>query len=315
MTNLAISKTGNRKRVRLQFRASRDIPIYLLLLPGFLLVLVFCYFPMYGVIIAFENYSPYKGIFGSPFVGFEHFLFFLTDEGFWEVFRNTVIISLYYLIFSFPAPIIFALSLNEIHVSMLKRITQTISYLPYFVSWVVVSSLAINILSPESGLVNLFLNQVFGMEPQYFLGESRFFRGVLTVTAVWKDIGINSVYYLATLSTVDPQLYEAAEIDGANLFQKIRFISVPSLRYIATILFLLQIGNVLNVNFEQVFLLSTPLVYDVGDVISTYTYRLGIAQAQFSKTTAIGLTQSVINFALVYTANAASRKWAGWSMW
>jgi len=299
----------------IRFNASRDIPLYLLLLPGFLVLLVFCYFPMYGIVIAFQNYSPYKGILGSAFVGLENFRYFLTDEGFWRVFKNTLIISSYFLIFGFPAPIILALALNEVKNLSFKRISQTISYLPYFVSWVVVASLAISILSPESGLLNYFLKNIFGITPKYFLGESKYFRSVLTITAIWKDIGISSVYYLATLSAIDPQLYEAAEIDGANAFQKVIYISIPSLRFIAIILLLLQVGNVLNVSFEQVFLLSTPLVYDVGDVISTYTYRMGINQAQFSKTTAIGLSQSIISFGLVYSANKLSKKVTGWSMW
>jgi len=312
---LAKARTSPRARGRLRFRASRDLPLYLLLLPGFVVLLVFCYIPMYGVIIAFQNYSPFKGILNSEWTGFANFVFFLTNPAFFKVFRNTLIISSYFIIFAFPAPIILALCLNEIGNMAFKRVTQTISYLPYFVSWVVVASLAINILSPESGLVNLFLHSVFGVEPIYFLGDSSYFRGVLTVSAIWKDIGIRSVYYLATLATVDPQLYEAAEIDGANIFMKTWYVSIPSLRHIAIILLLLQIGNVLNVSFEQVFLLSTPLVMDVGDVISTYTYRMGIAQAQFSKTTAVGLTQSVINFALIFSANRLSRKLAGWSMW
>lgn len=301
--------------VKMKFSPKRDIPLYLLILPGFLIILVFAYIPMYGISLSFVDFNPYKGILSSPFVGLKHFVFFLSDPDFWKVFRNTVMTSLFMLIFAYPAPIILALALNEVKNIFFKRIAQTISYLPYFVSWVVVASIVISILAPETGLVNQMLTNVFGVESIYFLGKQEYFRSILVISAIWKDIGINSVYYMATLTGIDPQLYEAAKMDGATRFQQMRYITIPSLRYIAVILLLLQIGSVLNVSFEQVYLLSNPLVYNVGDVISTYTYRIGIENAQFSKTTAIGLTQSLFSFILVFSANKLSKKIAGWSMW
>jgi putative aldouronate transport system permease protein len=315
VNNNASIQTINNKKKKMKFNPKRDLPLYFLLIPAFMLLFVFTYIPMYGIAIAFKEYSPYKGLLGSEFVGLKNFAFFLKDTKFWRVFRNTVVINSYFLIFGFPAPIILALSLNELKNMKVKKFVQTVSYLPYFVSWVVVSGLVISILSPSSGMVNHFLKNLTGAEPIYFMGEQRYFRTILVLSGIWKDIGMSSVYYLASLSSVDPQLYESATLDGANNFQKIIYISIPSLRYIAIILLILQIGNLFNVGFEQVFLLSNPLVYDVGDVISTYTYRMGVEQAQFSKTTAIGLMQSILNFIMVFNANKISKKIAGWSMW
>ena len=306
---------AGRREGRLRFRASRDIPRYFLLLPTLILILVFNYGPIYGILIAFQDFSPYKEIAGSSFIGFKHFSYFLTDENFWRVMRNTIIINFYQLIFGMPVPVVFALLLNEVKNSFCKRIVQTISYLPHFISWVVVASIVSSVLSPTTGIVNGFLQNVFGMEPVYFLAKEQYFRIILVSSSIWKGFGMSAVYYLAALTSIDPQLYEAAKIDGANKWRQTLHITLPGIAPIFVLLFILQIGSMISIGFEQIFLLYNPLVYDVGDVISTYTYRLGIIQTQYSLTTAIGLTQSVVNFIFVYTANRTAKNIVGFSMW
>jgi putative aldouronate transport system permease protein len=239
----------------------------------------------------------------------------LKDENFWRVFKNTVLFNLYYLIWGFPAPIILALLLNEVTGKWFKKTVQTISYLPYFISWVVVSSIVVSVLSPTSGIVNMLLTNVFGMDPIYFLSKPEYFRTIVIVTWIWKDVGYYSVYYLAALTSIDPQLYEASRIDGASRWQQTLHITLPGIKPIAMVLFMLTIGNLATVGIDQVFNLYNPLVYNVGDVISTYTYRLGLEKMQYSLTTAIGVTQSAINFILIFSANKIVKKINGWAMW
>lgn len=300
---------------KLRFRPSRDIPIYLIIAPAVILLFIFHYVPIYGIVIGFKDYSPFKGVFESKWVGFKHFIAFLTDPTYWNVMKNTVIINVYSLIFSFPAPILLALLLNEVGNMKFKRVVQTVSYLPYFISWVVVASLVMSILSPTTGIINLVLSRFFGKDTVYFMTKSKYFRTILISSGIWKGIGMSSVYYLAAITSIDPTLYEAATIDGASRLRQTWHITIPGLSTIITVLLLLQIGSLLTIGFEQVFLLYNPMVYDVADVISTYTYRLGLEQAQFSATTAIGITQSIVNFILLFTANRTARKVAGWSMW
>jgi len=306
--NSAIYKNSTAK-----FR--KELPIFLILLPGILLVLVFNYFPIYGIIIGFKDFSPYKGILGSPWAGFKHFSFFLSDPNFWRVMRNTILINFYEIIFGMPVPLIFALMLNELKMLKVKKTIQTISYLPHFISWVIAAGIISAMLSPTSGIVNIILNKTLGIEPIYFLAEPRFFRGIIVVSAIWKTFGMSSVYYIAAMSSIDPQIYEAAKIDGGNRWHQIWYITLPGIRNMFIILLVLQVGRMVSIGFEQVFLFYNPLVYDVGDVISTYTYRLGIEQTQYSLTTAIGFTQSLVNFILVYSTNRLSKTLAGWSLW
>jgi putative aldouronate transport system permease protein len=297
------------------FIKERDIPIYLLLLPGLLLLFVFHYIPLNGIIIAFKNYSPFKGIIKSTWAGFDNFIYFLKDENFWKVMRNTVLINVLKLLFGMPVAIIFALCLNELWSLSYKKIVQTVSYLPYFISWVVAAGIVTSILSPSTGLVNVILKKAFNIEPIYFLAKREYFRLIIVLSDIWKQFGMQAVYYIAILASIDPELYEAANIDGAKKLRQIWHITLPSLKSIIIILLIIRVGNMVTIGFEQIFLLYNPLVYDVGDVISTYTYRLGIEQTQYSLTTAIGLTQSVVNFILVFSANKLSKKIAGWSMW
>jgi len=297
------------------FKKNRDIPLYMLLLPGVLLLFIFNYLPLFGVVIAFENFIPFKGLLGSDWVGFENFKYFLLDKKFWSVLRNTIQINLLHIIFGFPFPIIFALFLNEIWSAKFKKVVQTVSYLPHFISWVVAAGIFTSILSPSSGVINIVLKNVLGIEPIHFLALEGYFRPILVITGIWKGFGMSAVYYIAALSSIDPQLYEAAKIDGAGKMRQIWHITLPGIKNITIVLLVLRVGSLVSIGFEQIFLMYNPLLYEIGDVISTYTYRLGIEQARFSLTSAIGLTQSVVNFILVYSTNRLAKVLAGWSLW
>ncbi|HHV59715.1 MAG TPA: sugar ABC transporter permease [Clostridiaceae bacterium] len=287
----------------------------MLLLPGMLLLFVFHYIPLFGVAIAFQNFIPFKGVLGSQWVGLKNFEYFLKDQNFWRVMKNTLEINLLEIVFGFPFPIIFALLLNELWSSKFKKTVQTISYLPHFISWVIAAGIFRSILSPSSGIINVFLKNVLGMQPIHFLSIAGYFRPILIIAGIWKGFGMNAVYYLAALSSIDAQLYEAAKIDGAGKWRQTWHITLPGLKNITIVLLVLQVGSLVTIGFERIFLLYNPLVYEVGDVISTYTYRLGIEQVRFSLTSAIGLTQSVVNFILVYSTNRLAKAVAGWSLW
>jgi putative aldouronate transport system permease protein len=301
--------------VKLKFNANRDIPVYLLILPAALLLFVFHYLPIYGIVISFQDFSPFKGVLNSNWVGLKNFEHFLADSNFWRVFKNTIIINLLQIIIGFPIPVMFAIFLNELWSNRFKKVVQTVSYLPHFISWVVAASIITSALSPSSGLINKFLEGAFGIEPIYFLAKEEYFRLIIVISNVWKELGMQSVYYIAALASIDTELYEAAKMDGAGKIKQTIHITLPGLRSIIIVLLVLKIGRMVTIGFEQIFLLYNPLVYDVGDVISTYTYRLGIEQTRYSLTSAIGVTQSVVNFILVYAANKAARKIAGWSLW
>lgn len=303
------------KEGRLSFRPGRDVPLYLLLLPAVSLLFVFHYLPIYGVVISFQDYSPFKGIRGSPWVGLRNFASFLGDPTFWQVMRNTVLFNVYKIVWGFPVPIIFALLLNEIQVGSWKRTVQTISYLPHFISWVVAAALVVSVLSPTTGIVNKVLVSVFHMEPVYFITERRYFRSIVVAADIWKGFGMSAVYYVAAMTAVDPELYEAARIDGTDRWRQAWHITLPGISNIIVVMLILRIGAIVTIGFEDIFLLYNPLVYEIADVISTYTYRLGIEGSQFSQNSAIGLTQSLVNFALVFSANRVARKVAGWSLW
>lgn len=309
-----MDQISTRKKKKLSTRMRTAVPIYIMLIPATVVLILFHYFPLYGLAIAFEDFSPFKGITGSLWVGLKHFKYFLSDENFWRVMKNTLAINFYQLIFGFPIPIIFALLLNEVSSTKLKKTVQTVSYLPHFISWVVVASIFTEILSPTTGLVNAVV-KFFGGEPIYFLIKKEYFRTILVVQSTWKSFGMSAVYYIASLSGIDTELYEAAAIDGASKMKQIWHITLPGLRNIIVVLLVMQIGNMMTIGFDQIYLMYNPMVYDVGDVISTYTYRLGIEKTQYSLTSAVGISQSLVNFILVYGANRLSKKIAGWSLW
>ncbi len=289
--------------------------LYLLLLPGILWYIIYRYLPMAGLVIAFKDFSFGKGIFGSEWVGLRYFrLLFTSHPDFWNILSNTVLINLYKLVFSFPVPILLAIMLSEVVSNRFKKFVQSAIYLPYFVSWVIFGGIITQFLSPSTGIVNKLL-AVFGMEPVFFLTETSWFRSIIVATDIWKTMGWGSIIYLAAIAGIDPTLYEAATIDGCNRFQKTIFITLPSISQTTVILLLLNIGRLLEVGFEQIYVLYNPVVYSVGDVISTYVYRVGIGKSRFSITTAIGLFQSVVGLVLISVANFTSRKLFDKSIW
>ncbi|MGY3714680.1 ABC transporter permease [Sutcliffiella cohnii] len=288
--------------------------LYLLMIPGILFFLIYKYVPMWGIVIAFQDYSVFAGVAGSEWVGFKHFARMFQADEFYSIFSNTLLISLYKLFWGFPAPIIVALMLNEIRHMLYKRSVQTIIYMPHFLSWVIVGGIMINLLNPSTGIVNTFI-QFLGFEPIYFIADDSWFRTVLVASDLWKSVGWGTILYLAALAGIDPQLYEAAKVDGANKWQQTWHITLPSLLPTIVILFILQMGNILEVGFEQVFILLNPLVYNVGDVFETYVYRVGVTQGQFSYTTAVGLFKSVIALIMVVLANKIAKKLGQNGLW
>lgn len=287
---------------------------YIMLIPGFLFFLVFCYGPMYGLIIAFQNYYPLKGISGSTFVGLKHFQDLFSNPFFLSVLKNTLVISVYKLVICFPAPILLCLALNEIKHVKFKKVAQSVSYLPHFISWVVVSGIVIEFLSPTRGPVNILL-QNLGFDPVFFMADARYFRGVLVLSDMWKSIGWGSIVYLAAVTAVDPSLYEAASMDGAGRIKQIIHITLPALAPIITVMLVMQSGKILNDSFEQVYNFLTPSTYGVGDVISTFVYRMGIQNMQYSFTTAVDLFKNVISFLLVILTNYVARKTNDYALW
>lgn len=279
----------------------------LMFLPGFLFILVFAYGPMYGLVLAFKDFDISAGIFGSPWVGLKHFRAFFASKSAMTALSNTLIISVLKLAFNFPAPILLALMLNEIRPGPFKRITQTVSYLPHFISWVVVAGILNTMLSPSSGSVN-YIIKMLGGEPILFLTSNTWFRPILIISGIWKEIGWGSVVYLAALCSIPPEQNEAALIDGATRMQRIRFITLPSLKTIISIMLLMQAGGIMNAGFDQVFNLYSPSVYGVGDIIDTYVYRVGIGQMMYSFNTAVGLFKSVVSFVLVIIVNVVTKR-------
>lgn len=307
------TKAAGRKKGLLH-QLSQYKEYYIMLVPGILFFLVFCYGPMYGLVIAFEDYYPLKGIGGSTFVGMKHFKSLLANPFFLSVLKNTLVISIYKLVICFPAPIFLCLALNEIKNVKFKKVAQSVSYLPHFVSWVVVSGIIIEFLSPSRGPVNILL-QNLGMDPIFFVGDARYFRGVLVLSDMWKSIGWGSIVYLAAVTSIDPSLYEAAEMDGAGRIRRILHITLPALAPIVTVMLIMQSGKILNDSFEQVYNFLSPTTYGVGDVISTFVYRMGIQNMQYSFTTAVDLFKNIISFGLVVLTNYIARKTNDYALW
>jgi putative aldouronate transport system permease protein len=295
-------------------RLGRDYDLYLLLLPGLAVLLLFKYLPMLGVVIAFKNYNLFDGIWGSPWAGFTYFKEVLRDPKFYSVVVNTLLINLYKLVFQFPLPILLALMINEVRKLAFKRVTQTVTYLPHFLSWVIISAIFINLLSPQTGL----LRDVFGwlgLGNVMMIADERFFRSVLVLSAAWKETGWSSIIYLAAIVSIDPQLYEAARMDGAGKWRQIWHVTLPGIRSTIVFIIMLRVGNALANDLEQVLMFYSPLVYNVGDVIGTYVYRIGLGQMKYSYTTAIGLFQSLIGMTLITIANACSKKFGERGLW
>ncbi|MDR0670057.1 MAG: ABC transporter permease subunit [Treponema sp.] len=296
-------------------RIRENLQLFVFLLPVFLLLFVFCYIPMYGVIIAFQDYIP-----GSPFigkgviwVGLKHFIRFVKSEYFFRILRNTLVLSGLNLAFGFTLPILFALLLDQVRNLTCRKFVQTASYLPYFISSVVVAGMVITFLD-TNGLITTMLS-FFGLPPMNYLISKQSFPAIYTVTNVWKGFGFGSILYFATITSIDPQLYESAKIDGANRSQQVLHITLPGLQRIIAINLIMAIGGILGANSDLILLLYHPATYETADVIGTYVYRQGIVGGEFSYTAAVGLFMSVIAFALTYTANRVSNKLTDYGLW
>ena len=289
--------------------------LLILLIPGTAYLLVFNYLPMYGVLNAFVDYSVTKGTLHSPWVGLMWFQRFMSSVYFVRIFRNTVVLSLWTLVFSFPIPIIFALLLNEVKNQGFKRTVQSISYFPHFVSVVVVVGILVNLFASPDGILYKLVLLISGKDRVLILGAATWFRPLYIGSGVWQDFGWDSIIYLGALSAVDPQLYEAARIDGANRIKQLQHITIPSILPTIVTLFILAVGHLLSVGTEKVLLLYNPAIYEVSDVIGTYIYRDGILGANYSFSTAVGLFSSLIGFVLLVIANTISKKVNEVSLW
>jgi len=292
---------------------SKNKYVYIMLIPVLLYYVLFCYVPMYGVTIAFKNFIPLKGILKSPWIGFQHFKSFFESYYFWRLIRNTLAINIYSLVIGFPAPIILALLLNEVRNTHYKRIVQTVSYLPHFVSIVIISGMILQFTS-RNGLVNQSLS-LFGLEKIPFMLRPEWFRTVFVFSGVWQNAGWNSIIYLAALSNISEEIYEASKIDGANRWRQVIYITIPGISSTIIILLILNIGSLMSVGFEKVILLYNPSIYETADVISSFVYRKGILEANFSYSAAVGLFNSIINFVLLMSSNYMSRKVSETSLW
>ncbi|MEK5238140.1 ABC transporter permease subunit [Paenibacillus sp. FSL L8-0470] len=316
MIPVSVTKEHKIKQDSLARRFFKQWDIQLMVIPALLFVFVFSYIPMYGVLMAFQDYSIYKGFLHSPWVGFKHFEMFFNAPEFWTVMRNTLVISLLKFFVGFPAPILLALMLNEVKKAAFKRVVQTISYLPHFLSWVIVSGFVISLLSTDNGSINILLQSVHLIdEPINFLSIPEYFWTILVTTDVWKEIGFASIVYLAAIAGVDPHIYEAASIDGASRFKQIFHITIPSILPVITIFMILAIGNLLSAGFEDILLLgSNPVLRDVSEVLDTYVYRIGIENSRFSYATAAGLFKAIISVGMLTMANLFARR-SGNSLW
>ena len=298
---------------RLKLDLQRNYQAYLMVLPSIVLIFIFCYIPMYGVLMAFENYRPQLGVLGSEWVGLYHFKDFFTSPHSLNVLRNTVVISVYSLLVGFPFPIILALLLNEVRCQAYKRTVQTISYMPYFISNVVICGMLKSFLAYD-GLFNQ-IGAVFGMAPKSFLSNPALFPSVIVFSDLWQSIGWNSIIYMAALAGIDPDLYEAAHIDGCGRLRQIWHITLPGIVPTMVTLLILSIGGLLGANSDKILLLYSSLTYETGDVIGTFVYRRGIKGGDFSYSTAVSLFQTVINFLLLIFANWFSNKTTETSLW
>ena len=295
-------------RLRPKEALKRYWQLYLLFIPVAAWYILFCYKPMTNITIAFKKFSVIRGIAGSPWVGWANFEAMFAAPMFWRAFRNTLIISAQNLVFGFPAPIIFALLLNEIRSARFKKTVQTISYLPHFISWSVAGGLVYMLLSLNTGTINNVI-KFFGGQPKNFIGMNSAFRKIVVISGIWKSLGWSAIVYLAAITGVDEQLYEAAYIDGAGRFSRLWHVTLPGIRSTISVMLILQVGNLLSVNFDQIYILLNEMVYETGETLDYYIYRVGLYSTNnFSTATAVGLIKSLIGFALVLSTNLITKK-------
>lgn len=309
--NIAEDKLSFNNRLKSDMK--RNYPLYILILPVLAYYIIFCYKPMYGAIIAFKDYQPALGIFGSPWVGFKQFEKFFENPDFFRILKNTLTISLSSIIFGFPAPIILALMFNELKLQKFKSVAQTMSYLPYFISLVVVCGLIKTFVS-QGGIVHQIVI-LMGGKTVGLLSRPECFVPIYVLSDIWQGIGWGSIIYLAALSAIDQELYEAARIDGAGKWKRVIHITIPGIAPTIIIMFILRMGNLLTVGYEKIILLYNPLIYETSDVISSYTYRVGLEQQDWSYSSAIGLLNSVINFFMIMATNKLSSTYSDTSLW
>ncbi len=288
--------------------------LYVLLLPSLAYIVIFKYWPMYGVQIAFRNYNPADGFTGSPWVGLQHFIRFVNSYQFTQVLGNTVWIAVLGLLIAFPVPIILALLVNGLQGEKFKKFAQTVLYSPAFISTVVVVGMMFVLLSPRSGLINNAI-QLAGGEPIFFMGSPDWFRPIYLISDIWQNAGFSMIVYLAALAGIDPALHDAAKVDGATKLQRMRHIDLPGIMPMVTVLFILAIGNLLNVGFEKALLMQTPLNLANSEIIQTYVYHAGLQQAQFSYSAAIGLFNSILNLVLLLIFNRVARRANQATLW
>jgi putative aldouronate transport system permease protein len=302
------------KSRRIWAHIRQDGGLYLLLLPAVVYALIFLYAPMGGVLIAFKDYSPVKGIFGSPWVGMKYFLKFFNAYNFKQIFFNTLSLSVYNLVAQFPIPIIFALLLNQMRQRRFRKVIQTVSYAPHFISMVVLVGMLNVFLSPSTGIVNVLIKSLGG-DAVYFLGKADLFQPVYVWSGVWQDTGRSAIIYIAALSSIEQELHEAAMVDGASKLQRTLYIDIPGIMPTAVIMLILNLGRIMSVGFEKAYLMQNTLNIAASEIISTYVYKVGLLNAQFSLSTAIGLFNSVISCALVVSVNYIARRYSDTSLW
>ena len=295
-----------------QYRKNKEL--FILFLPVLMFYIVFSYIPMGGIVIAFKDFKLMQGIWGSPWVGFDNFAELFSASSFYDILGNTVWISLLRLAVGFPAPIILALLMNEVKHNGYKKVVQTISYLPHFLSWVILAGVFQQLLSPSTGAVNALLSKI-GIPPIYFLGDPNWFIFTIIATGVWQGVGWGTVIYLAAIAGIDPQLYEAAMLDGAGRWKQIRYITLPCLIPTITIILILNTGGILNAGFDQIMNMYNEAVYSVGDIIDTYVYRRGLEGMQYSYSTAVNLFKNVIGLGFVLLTNSIAKKMGDNSLW
>lgn len=292
----------------------RNYQLYLFLLPIILVYLVFKYYPMYGVQIAFKDFSPSQGVWGSEWVGFKHFIDFFDSYNFWTIITNTLSLSFLSLLFGFPAPIIIAIMLNQMLGKRYKKFIQTVIYAPHFISTVVLVGMLSVFLSPNSGIVNHII-ALFGGDPILFMADEGWFRPLYILSGIWQETGFSTIIYLAALAGVNPELHEAAIMDGASKWKRVWYVDIPGILPTIVILLILALGNIMSIGFEKAFLMQNDLNYAASNIIPTYVYELGIQKAQYSFSTAVGLFNSVINIILIVTVNRIARKLTETSLW
>jgi putative aldouronate transport system permease protein len=279
-----------------------------MVIPGLLFFIIFKYVPMYGITIAFKDFRISRGVLASPWVGLKHFQRFFTSPDFSQVMINTTILSLYKLLIGFPIPILFAILLNELRNIHFKRTVQTIAYLPHFISWVVIGNLVLILLSPKTGLLSSMITSISGIQVNLLM-DPKYFRSILVASDIWKEMGWSAIVYLAALAGVDPTLYEAADIDGASRGRKMWNITLPSITSVIVIMLILRVGRILDAGFEQVLIMSNPLVNSVAEIIDTYVYKMGMLQAEYSYSTAVNLFKSIVGLIMVLVVNYFAKKW------